>query len=61
MVAERLGHASTAITQNVYEHRVEQLDRDAAEKVAGLIFTPSAPTEGAPAGTADAAPPPEDR
>ena len=38
IVADRLGHASTAITQNTYQHRVEQLDRAAAEKVAGLIF-----------------------
>jgi hypothetical protein len=28
------------ITQNLYQHRVEQLDRSAAEKVAGLIFEP---------------------
>jgi len=38
IVAGRLGHASTVITQNIYQHRVEQLDRAAAEKVAGLIF-----------------------
>jgi hypothetical protein len=34
----RLGHSSTRITQDLYQHRVEQLDRAAAEKVAGLIF-----------------------
>jgi integrase len=45
IVADRLGHASTAITQNTYQHRVEALDRAAAEKVAGLIFdTQPAPT-----------------
>ena len=43
VVADRLGHprkghASTVITQNVYQHRVEQLDRDAAARVASLIF-----------------------
>ncbi len=38
VVAGRLGHSSTVITQNVYQHRVEQLDRDAAQRVAGLIF-----------------------
>lgn len=38
VVAGRLGHSSTRITQDVYQHRVEQLDRAAAEKVAGLIF-----------------------
>ena len=37
-VAVRLGHSSTAVTQNVYQHRVEQLDRAAAEKVAGMLF-----------------------
>ena len=41
VVAGRLGHSSTLITQNVYQHRVEQLDRSAAEKVAGLIFDTS--------------------
>ncbi|MDA8045714.1 MAG: tyrosine-type recombinase/integrase [Actinomycetota bacterium] len=38
VVAGRLGHASTVITQNVYQHRVERLDRDAANRVAALIF-----------------------
>jgi integrase len=38
VVAVRLGHSSTAVTQNVYQHRVEQLDRAAAEKVAGMLF-----------------------
>ena len=38
VVASRLGHSSTLVTQNIYQHRVEQFDRAAAEKVAGLIF-----------------------
>lgn len=38
VVAGRLGHSATRIPQDVYQHRVEQLDRAAAEKVAGLIF-----------------------
>jgi integrase len=38
VVAGRLGHSSTSVTQNVYQHRVEQLDRAAAEKVAGMLF-----------------------
>ncbi|MHB1614429.1 MAG: tyrosine-type recombinase/integrase [Actinomycetes bacterium] len=38
IASTRLGHSSTALTQNVYQHRVEQLDRVAAEKVAGLVF-----------------------
>ena len=43
VVAGRLGHSSTRITQDVYQHRVEQLDRAAAEKVAGLIFEAGGP------------------
>ena len=38
IASERLGHSSTALTQNIYQHRVEQLDRLAAEKVAKLVF-----------------------
>ena len=38
VVAGRLGHSSTSVTQNVYKHRVEQLDRATAEKVAGMLF-----------------------
>lgn len=34
----RLGHSSTRITQDLYQHRVEQLDRAAAEKVGDLVF-----------------------
>jgi integrase len=41
----RLGHSSTRITQDLYQHRVEQLDRAAADKVAGQIFT-AGPTDG---------------
>jgi len=38
IASTRLGHSSTALTQDVYQHRVEQLDRLAAEKVAELVF-----------------------
>ena len=38
VAAGRLGHSSTRITQDLYQHRVEQLDRAAAEKVADLIL-----------------------
>lgn len=48
VAAGRLGHSSTVITQNLYQHRVEQLDRAAAEKVAGLIFEPIRATPGDP-------------
>lgn len=38
VIAERLGHSSTRITQDIYQHQVEELDRAAAEKVASQIF-----------------------
>jgi integrase len=37
-VSARLGHSTVAFTLDVYTKAVPQLDRDAAEKVAGLIF-----------------------
>jgi integrase len=48
VAAGRLGHSSTVITQNLYQHRVEQLDRSAAEKVAGLIFEPGSTKQSRP-------------
>lgn len=38
VVAERLGHANTTVTLNVYSHVVEGMQADAAETVAALIF-----------------------
>lgn len=38
IASTRLGHSSTSLTQNVYQHSVEQIDRMAAEKVAQLVF-----------------------
>ncbi len=38
VVAERLGHASTRITDDVYSHVTAPMATDAAERVAGLIF-----------------------
>ena len=38
VVAERLGHANTTVTLNVYSHVTPGMQTDAAEKVAGLIF-----------------------
>ena len=38
IASTRLGQSSTSLTQNVYQHSVEQLDRMAAKKVAALIF-----------------------
>ncbi len=38
VVSERLGHAKTGITSDLYQHVTPGMGRDAAEKVAGLIF-----------------------
>jgi integrase len=37
VVSERLGHASTSITMDVYQHVVPGMDADAASKVAAII------------------------
>ena len=36
VVADRLGHSSTRMTEDVYQAFVAELDRDAAEQVASL-------------------------
>ncbi len=38
VVAERLGHSSTAVTLNTYSHVTKAMASDAAETVAGMIF-----------------------
>lgn len=38
IVSERLGHATVAITLDVYSHAIPGLQAEAAEKVADLIF-----------------------
>jgi integrase len=40
VVSERLGHATTAVTADVYSHVTPGMQTDAAEKVAQLIFGP---------------------
>lgn len=37
VVSERLGHASTSITMDIYQHVMPGMDRDAADHVARLI------------------------
>ncbi len=37
IVSERLGHANIGITLNLYSHVSEGMDRDAADRVAGLF------------------------
>ncbi|MFN2486440.1 MAG: tyrosine-type recombinase/integrase, partial [Acidimicrobiia bacterium] len=38
VVSERLGHSSIAITADTYQHVTEGMDRDAAERVAQVLF-----------------------
>jgi integrase len=38
IVSDRLGHANMNVTTQIYTHRSTGRDRDAAAKVAGLIF-----------------------
>lgn len=40
VVSERLGHASTSFTMDVYGHVMPGMDSDAAELVAELVFGP---------------------
>ena len=40
IVSERLGHASTTITWDIYQHVTPAMQSDAAERVANLIFRP---------------------
>jgi integrase len=38
VMSDRLGHATTAFTQDVYMHAIPQLEADAAEQIAATIF-----------------------
>jgi integrase len=38
VMADRLGHSSVAFTQNRYMHTTPELERDAASRLAGLLF-----------------------
>jgi integrase len=38
VVSERLGHAAVSFTLDVYSHTVPSLQREAADKVAALVF-----------------------
>ncbi|HEY3002596.1 MAG TPA: tyrosine-type recombinase/integrase, partial [Kribbellaceae bacterium] len=37
VMSGRLGHANTAITQNLYQHALPELDEDAAARIAALV------------------------
>ena len=36
-VSERIGHASTGITENLYQHVIPGMDQEAADQVAAII------------------------
>jgi integrase len=38
VVADRLGHSSTAVTTDIYQHVLPHLEHDAALRVAVLVF-----------------------
>jgi integrase len=38
VVSERLGHRTTAITENIYQHVTPTMQVEAASKVAAMIF-----------------------
>ena len=37
VVSERLGHSSTAITTDIYQHVTETMQREAAEKIGAVL------------------------
>jgi integrase len=37
-MSERLGHANIAITQDLYQHMLEEMDQSAAVTVAAVIL-----------------------
>jgi integrase len=39
VISERLGHATIAVTMDLYSHVLPGLDREAADTVAGLILS----------------------
>ena len=42
VMSDRLGHATTAFTQDVYMHAIPPLEADAAERIAAMIFATEA-------------------
>jgi integrase len=63
VMSDRLGHATTAFTMDIYMHAIPAVEDDAADQVAGLMFgtTLESPDDPLPSGhTDDPEPPPED-
>jgi integrase len=44
VLADRLGHSTTAVTTDTYQHVLPDLDHDAARRVAELVFADPPPT-----------------
>ncbi len=42
-MSKRLGHSSTAITSDIYQHAVKELDQDAARQTGDLLLRPDKP------------------
>jgi integrase len=42
VLADRLGHSTTAVTTDTYQHVLPDLDHEAARRVAALVFGYSA-------------------
>src|SRR4051794_40601621 len=40
VMSERLGHATTSFTQDVYMHAIPALEEDAANRLGNLLFDP---------------------
>lgn len=48
VMSDRLGHATVAFTQDIYMHAIPQLEHDAADQMATLIFGPPHTREAQP-------------
>ena len=38
VMSDRLGHATTSFTQDVYMHAIPELEQDAADQIADIVF-----------------------
>ena len=49
IIWQRLGHSSTRITQDVYQHALKERQESAAEQIADLVKLAEKPASNAPA------------
>jgi integrase len=52
VVTERLGHSTTAHTQDAYQHVLPGMQRDAARRFRERLYRPAEETDDAPHGEA---------